>query len=96
MTSLRRSFPLVSCSLPLPTPAVWPANTATALETGTKIWVGIWNTPADKFNREKAALEAVMRRYPDTSKWLMGINVGSESLYRKDVTPAKLAEQIYG
>lgn len=67
-----------------------------AIATGTKLWVGVWNVDDAKFGREKAALQAAIKRYPDTSKWLQGINVGSESLYRKDVTALKLASQIKG
>ncbi|KAI5843171.1 glycoside hydrolase superfamily [Tricharina praecox] len=66
-----------------------------AKAAGVKIWVGVWNTPEDKFNAEKAALERALKAHPDTAKWLAGINVGSESLYRKDVQPWRLAEQIY-
>lgn len=58
--------------------------------------MGVWNVDDAKFGREKAALEQAMRKWPDTSKWLKGINVGSESLYRKEVTAAKLAGQIKG
>ena len=67
-----------------------------AIATGTKLWVCVWNVDDAKFAREKAGLEAAIREYPDTSKWLQGINVGSESLYRKDVTAQKLAGQIEG
>jgi exo-beta-1,3-glucanase (GH17 family) len=66
-----------------------------AINAGVKLWVGVWNVDDNKFNAEKAALEAALKKYPDTSKWLRGINVGSESLYRKDIAPAKLAQQIY-
>ena len=60
------------------------------------LWVGVWNVDDAKFGREKAALEAAIRAYPETTKWLKGINVGSESLYRKEVSAQKLAGQIYG
>ncbi|KAF8534089.1 glycoside hydrolase superfamily [Trichophaea hybrida] len=66
-----------------------------ALQEGVKLWVGVWNVDDAKFGREKAALEAALQKYPDASKWLHGINVGSESLYRKEITPGKLAQQIY-
>jgi exo-beta-1,3-glucanase (GH17 family) len=55
----------------------------------------VWNVDDAKFAAEKAALEAMLKAYPDTSKWLKGINVGSESLYRKEITADKLAQQIY-
>jgi exo-beta-1,3-glucanase (GH17 family) len=58
--------------------------------------VGVWNVDDAKFGREKAALESALKKWPDTSKWLKGINVGSESLYRKEITASKLAQQIYG
>ncbi|KAI5815344.1 glycoside hydrolase superfamily [Pyronema omphalodes] len=66
-----------------------------ALASGVKLWVGVWNVDDAKFGREKAALESAIRAYPDTSRWLKGINVGSESLYRKEISADKLAQQIY-
>jgi exo-beta-1,3-glucanase (GH17 family) len=66
-----------------------------AIAAGTKLWVGVWNVDDTKFGVEKAALEAMLKAYPDTSTWLKGINVGSESLYRKEITADKLAQQIY-
>jgi len=66
-----------------------------ARATGFKLWVGVWNVDDAKFGREKAALEQAIKKWPDTTTWLKGINVGSESLYRKDITAAKLAQQIY-
>ncbi|KAI5851796.1 glycoside hydrolase superfamily [Tricharina praecox] len=65
-----------------------------AMETGIKLWVGVWNTPSWKFDVDKAALESAIRRYPDTRRWLRGINVGSESLYTRQVTAAELVGQI--
>lgn len=67
-----------------------------AIEAGVLVWVCVWNVPEAKFTIEKSALEAALKKYPDTSKWLKGINVGSESLYRKEITASRLAEQIYG
>jgi len=66
-----------------------------AISAGVTLWVGVWNVDDAKFGREKAALEAAIKQYPDTSKWLKGINVGSESLYRKEISADKLAGQIY-
>ncbi|KAL7272921.1 hypothetical protein RUND412_004255 [Rhizina undulata] len=64
-----------------------------AIATGMKIWAGVWNVDDAKFGREKAALESAIKQYG--SSWLAGINVGSETLYRKETTAAKLAQQIY-
>jgi len=66
-----------------------------AIKTGTTIWVGIWPAPNDpaKFGREKGALEAVLKQYGN--KWLKGINVGSEALYRKDFDANTLAQYIW-
>jgi exo-beta-1,3-glucanase (GH17 family) len=60
-----------------------------------KIWAGVWAHDVGKFNAEKGALEAAILNFPDATKWLAGINVGSESLYRKEMTAWTLAERIY-
>lgn len=86
--------PLVRC-LPLIATPILKQN-KTAINAGMMLWVGVWNVDDAKFGREKAALEAAIRAYPETTKWLKGINVGSESLYRKEVSAQKLAGQIYG
>lgn len=64
-----------------------------AIAAGIKIWVGVWNVPEEKFNMDKGALEAAIRNYG--TDWIAGINVGSESLYRKEIQPWRLAEQIW-
>jgi len=64
-----------------------------AVNTGVKIWVGVWNVPDWKFNQDKAALEQAIKSYG--SGWIAGVNVGSESLYRNEVQPWKLTQQIY-
>jgi len=66
-----------------------------ALAAGVKLWVGVWNFDDAKFGREKAALMSQLGKTGDHTKWLAGINVGSESLYRKEVSAQKLAGQIY-
>lgn len=64
-----------------------------AKETKTQIWAGVWAVDDAKFAAEKAALwKAVQAHGVD---WLVGINVGSESLYRKEIKPEVLAERIY-
>lgn len=64
-----------------------------AIAVRAKIWAGVWAVDANKFTVEKKALEdAIMANGHD---WLAGINVGSESLYRKEITGHDLAQQIY-
>ncbi|EPS40497.1 hypothetical protein H072_5639 [Dactylellina haptotyla CBS 200.50] len=60
---------------------------------GIKILVGVWATDYNHFNAEKAALLDAIRRYG--TGWIAGVSVGSEDLYRKDIAPSQLANQIY-
>jgi len=64
-----------------------------AIATGMKIWVGVWAVDTGKFDNEKGNLEAAMREYGNA--WMAGVNVGSESLYRKEIDPKLLAQRIY-
>lgn len=66
-----------------------------AIAAGVKIWAGVWNVDDAKFGREKAALEKAINQYRPASKWLAGVNVGSESLYRKEITGWALGQQIW-
>lgn len=58
-----------------------------------KILVGVWATDDAHFGRDKAALLKVIKQYG--TDWIAAISVGSEDLYRKDISPDKLAQQIY-
>lgn len=53
----------------------------------------MWAVDVNKFNAEKGALEYAMQQWG--TDWLAGVNVGSESLYRKEITPLDLAIQIW-
>ncbi|KAI5842908.1 glycoside hydrolase superfamily [Morchella snyderi] len=64
-----------------------------AQAVGAKIWAGVWAIDEAKFNAEKAALEYAMQTWG--TDWLAGVNVGSESLYRMEIDPVKLAIQIW-
>ncbi|KAI5804150.1 glycoside hydrolase superfamily [Peziza echinospora] len=64
-----------------------------ALQTGIKIWAGIWGSDNNKFELEKGALEKAILAHG--TSWLQGINVGSEALYRKEIDPWVLANQIW-
>ena len=58
-----------------------------------KLLVGVWATDDAHFGREKAALLKAIKQHGTT--WIAAISVGSEDLYRKDITPQRLAQQIY-
>ncbi|KAH6867710.1 family 17 glycoside hydrolase [Thelonectria olida] len=64
-----------------------------AKATGLKILVGVWATDDAHFGAEKAALLKAIKTHG--TDWIAAISVGSEDLYRKDITPQKLATQIY-
>jgi len=64
-----------------------------AIAENIKIWAGVWAVDTANFEREKAALEMAIRTYG--AGWLRGVNVGSESLYRKEIDPYVLANQVY-
>lgn len=64
-----------------------------AKATGIKILVGVWATDDAHFGREKAALLSAIKAHG--TDWIAAISVGSEDLYRKDISPQKLATQIY-
>lgn len=64
-----------------------------AIATNMKIWVGVWAVDDGKFANEKGNLEAALKQYQ--SAWIAGVNVGSESLYRKEIDPWLLAQRIY-
>ena len=64
-----------------------------ALQTGTKILVGVWTEDAGHYTAEKNALEAAIRAHG--TQWILAVSVGSEDLYRKDTNAATLANQIY-
>jgi len=65
-----------------------------AINAGVKLWVGVWEIDDAKFGAEKAALQAAIQKY-GAAKWLAGVNVGSEALYRKEITANDLAQKIY-
>jgi glucan 1,3-beta-glucosidase len=58
-----------------------------------KILVGVWSTDDAHFGRDKAALLKAIKQHG--TDWIAAISVGSEDLYRKDISPQKLAQQIY-
>ncbi|KAF4982290.1 hypothetical protein FZEAL_2076 [Fusarium zealandicum] len=64
-----------------------------AKATGMKLLVGVWATDDGHFGAEKAALLKAIKAHGTT--WIAAISVGSEDLYRKDISPQKLATQIY-
>lgn len=64
-----------------------------AINTNTKLLVGVWTEDDTHFEAEKQALlQAVQVHGKD---WILAVSVGSEDLYRKETSPSKLASQIY-
>ena len=64
-----------------------------AINTGTKILVGIWAEDSTHYTDEKNALQAAINAHG--SDWILAISVGSEDLYRGDTTASALAQHIY-
>ena len=64
-----------------------------AISTGTQLLVGVWTQDDAHFKREKDALESAIKRYGQD--WIIAISVGSEDLYRKEVSAGTLATKIY-
>lgn len=64
-----------------------------ALNTGTKILVGVWTEDSAHYTAEKNALETAINQHG--TGWILAVSVGSEDLYRGDTTASALASQIY-
>lgn len=64
-----------------------------AISTGTQLLVGVWTQDDGHFKREKDALESAIKRYGQD--WIIAISVGSEDLYRKEISASSLAQKIY-
>jgi len=60
---------------------------------GVKLWPTVWAVPHSKFEADKGALERAIRQYG--TSWLKGVIVGSESMYREEISPHTLASYIY-
>ena len=60
-----------------------------ANELGLQLWLGLWLGPdhETKFQEELDALETLLDKFSDTiSTTVLGVTVGSEAIYREDVT----------
>ncbi|CAD0082586.1 unnamed protein product [Aureobasidium vineae] len=64
-----------------------------AISTRTQLLVGVWTQDEGHFKREKDALESAIKRYGQD--WIIAISVGSEDLYRKEISASSLAQKIY-
>ncbi|SMQ48864.1 unnamed protein product [Zymoseptoria tritici ST99CH_1A5] len=64
-----------------------------ALNTGTKLLVGLWTQNEDHFTAEKHALESNIKAHG--SDWILACAAGSEDIYRGGLDINRLAEQIY-
>lgn len=61
-------------------------------EKGFQLTLGVWPTPSDKFTAEK---EAMQQYLPTIAKsTIMNVLVGSEALYRGDLTGEELANLV--
>jgi len=68
------------------------ANLLPALkQTNTKAIIGIWPTPPDHFDAEIKALTNNIKSFSDQ---VVAVTVGSEVLYRKEMTAVQLAAAI--
>jgi glucan 1,3-beta-glucosidase len=57
------------------------------------VWLGLWvSNNTSVFTKELATLKSLISEKLVTTELVDGINVGSESLYRKEVTPQVLIE----
>ncbi|EDO17353.1 hypothetical protein Kpol_1060p6 [Vanderwaltozyma polyspora DSM 70294] len=59
---------------------------------GFKLFVGVWPNDDAHFAAEKAALQTYLPTLKEST--VAGFIVGSEALYRKDLTPSELASRI--
>lgn len=64
-----------------------------AIAAGITVNANLLAVDRNSFAKEKATLETALRRWG--SDWLSTVSVGSESLYRKEIPSAQLAEQIW-
>ncbi len=61
-------------------------------EAGFKLFVGVWPNDDAHFNDEKNALSSYLPLLSTSN--VQAVLVGSEALYRKDLTPQELADKI--
>lgn len=61
-------------------------------DAGFQLTLGVWPTPSDKFELEKEAMKSYLPLISKSS--IMNVLVGSESLYRGDLTGEELANLI--
>ena len=64
-----------------------------ALNTNTKLLVGVWTQDAAHFEAEKQALLNAVLEYG--SEWMLAVSVGSEDLYREETSAEELVRQIW-
>ncbi|OWZ19898.1 Glycosyl hydrolase [Phytophthora megakarya] len=81
VTDTIRLYSLTDCDQAT---AVVPA----AIAAGLKIELGMWvDATPSSFEKEKAAFQALLQTGVVTTDNIMGIHVGSEAVYREEVTP---------
>ncbi|KAI1422576.1 glycoside hydrolase superfamily [Xylaria sp. FL1777] len=61
-----------------------------AVETNTKILLGLWTSGTDSIDNEMTALKSALSKYgKDLANLIIGVSIGSEDLYRVSVTGLK-------
>lgn len=64
-----------------------------AKELGLQVWLGMWvSADENVFLQEKAIIEDMLNQGLLNDNTVLGISVGSESIYRKEVTARKIIE----
>ncbi|KAF2663366.1 putative glucan 1,3-beta-glucosidase [Microthyrium microscopicum] len=66
-----------------------------ALQAGVRLLPGIWTQDDAHYGREKQAMLDAIAAHPNWLDWMVGVSVGSEDLYRKEVPASSIASKIY-
>lgn len=65
-----------------------------ALATNTKIWAKLWTGHRGRYQQEREALRHVLHAFPNAPSWLAGVSVGSEHLWRGEMSAPEIRDQI--
>jgi exo-beta-1,3-glucanase (GH17 family) len=65
-----------------------------ALQVGMQLLVGLWLEDETHYTAEKLALINVLSQHPNWQNWIYAVSVGSEDLYRGQMTATTVAQKI--
>jgi exo-beta-1,3-glucanase (GH17 family) len=65
-----------------------------ALSTGIKILAGVWTQNDAHYAAEKTALVNALKKWPNWQQWLLAVSVGSEDLYREEVSGSQITQKV--